>query len=213
MVPSASPARSAARSRVLAQRRHEVALRVEPADVDVAQMQVMHGDVAGYGKTVFFAARTIATPSAVERRHRWTRTPVSRTSAKIVASAIVSADDGIAARPSRVATSPSCATPPSREMRILRPQPHAVAERRRILHRPQQHLRVGERRFGLREGDAAGLRELAHLGQLLAFQSDRQRADRIHVRLVERARAMLQHFDEARLVERRIGVRAGTRGS
>ena len=38
----------------------------------------------------------------------------------------------------------------------------------------------------------------------------RQRADRVHVRLVERARAVLQHLDQARLVERRIGVgRAG----
>ena len=43
------------------------------------------------GRPSAFAARTIATPSADDSRHRWTRTPVSRTSARIVDSAIVSA--------------------------------------------------------------------------------------------------------------------------
>ena len=58
----------------------------------------------------------------------------------------------------------------------------------------------------MRESDAAGFAELAHLGQRRALQLDRQRADRIHVRLVERARAVFQHFDESGLVERRIGI-------
>ena len=41
IVPSATPARSAARSRVAAQRRDQPRVRVEPADVDVAQVQVV----------------------------------------------------------------------------------------------------------------------------------------------------------------------------
>ena len=81
-----------------------------------------------------------------------------------------------------------------------------MAERARVLHRAQQHLRVGERVVGLRERDAARFGELAHLGQLLAGQALRQRADRIDVGLVEHPRAVLQHFDESGLVERRIGV-------
>ena len=46
-----------------------------------------------------------------------------------------------------------------------------------------------------------------------ALEPDRQRTDRMDVRLVERARAVLQHLDETGLVERRIGVgRAGEAG-
>ena len=89
----------------------------------------------------------------------------------------------------------------------LRPQPQRIAERRRVLHRAQQQLRVDERNVGLRERDASCFGELGHLGQRLPCKPDRQRADRIDVRLVERARAVLQHLDQARLVERRIGVR------
>jgi hypothetical protein len=90
----------------------------------------------------------------------------------------------------------------ARQMRVLRPQPHAVAERSRILHRAKQHLRIGKRRVGMRERDAAGLGELAHFGERFAAKPQRQRTDRIHMRLVDHACAMLQHFDESRLVER-----------
>jgi hypothetical protein len=61
---------------------------------------------------------------------------------------------------------PVVCDPAAREMRFLRPQPNAMAEGGRILHRPEQHLGVGERRLGLRERDAAGFGELAHLGQV-----------------------------------------------
>src|SRR2546425_1193609 len=64
------------------------------------------------GSPAFFAARTRATPSCVDSRARCTCTPVARTSSKIASSAIVSAKPGIAGKPRRVATSPSCATPP-----------------------------------------------------------------------------------------------------
>ena len=47
-----------------AQRRDQPALRVEPADVDVAEMQVVDADVAGHRQPSRLAARTIATPSA-----------------------------------------------------------------------------------------------------------------------------------------------------
>ena len=95
----------------------------------------------------------------------------------------------------------------TREKSVLRTQPHAVSERRRVLHRPQQHAGVRQRRLGLRERDASGLGQLAHLGELLTLEAHGQRAHRIHVRLIERAGAILEHLDQPRLVERRIGVR------
>ena len=79
--------------------------------------------------------------------------------------------------------------------------------------RAPQHLRVGDRHVRLREGDAAGFGELGHLGEALARELHGQRADRVDVRALERLRAPAQHVDEARLVERRIGVRrAGEAG-
>ena len=59
-------------------------------------------------------------------------------------------------------------------------QPDAVAEGRRVLHRAQQHLRVDERRVGLRERDAAGLGELAHFGERRALRArpSARRSDR-----------------------------------
>ena len=78
------------------------------------------------------------------------------------------------------------------EVRILRPQPDAIAEGRRVLHRAQQHLRVDERRVGLRERDAAGLGELAHLGQRVALRAARsaRRPDRRAPGSSERARCL-----------------------
>ena len=110
------------------------------------------------------------------------------------------------ASPRRVATSPSCATPPLREMRFLRAQPDAVAERRRVLHRAQQHP--------VSVSGASACENATHPASASSpisvssspCEADRQRADRIDVRLVERARAVLQHLDQPRLVERRIGV-------
>ena len=95
----------------------------------------------------------------------------------------------------------------ARQVRILRAQPDREAVGVRIQHRAQQHLRVEDRRAGLREADATGLGQFGHLGDRLAVQSDGQRAERIQARLVEPARAVLEHLDQARLVERRVGVR------
>ena len=58
------------------------------------------------------ALRTSSTLAALDSRQRWMRAPDSRARIRIVDSATVSAYTGTAGRPSRVATSPSCATPP-----------------------------------------------------------------------------------------------------
>ena len=63
------------------------------------------------GRPSALAARSSATPAALDRRHRCTRAPVARTSSKIVCSATVSAATGTPARPRRVAIGPLAATP------------------------------------------------------------------------------------------------------
>ena len=92
------------------------------------------------------------------------------------------------------------------QVRIVGTQPDAIPERRRVLHRAQQHLGVDQRHVGMRERDAPRLGEFAHLGQRLALQLHGERTDWIDVRLVEQARAVLQHLDQAGFVERRIGI-------
>ena len=171
MVPSATPARSAARSRVRAQRRHEIARWHRTS-------RCRRRTGAGGGRR---RRRSPACPPAwprgSARRFRprtggatCTRTPVSRASARIVASAIVSASAGMPARPRRVATSPSCATPP-------RPRCGSAARSHRRWPKVaayciarQSSCGVDQRHVGLREGDAARLGELAHLGQRGALQ-------------------------------------------
>ena len=59
---------------------------------------------------------------------------------------------------------------------------------------------------GLAEADAAGLGELGHLGQRFAGEAARQRAERKDAGEVEIAGAELEHLDQARLVEHRLGV-------
>ena len=59
-----------------------------------------------------FASATTATPAALESRAMCTRAPVVPISSMMVRSATVSATTGIGGNPRRVATSPSCATPP-----------------------------------------------------------------------------------------------------
>src|SRR5207244_2373893 len=56
------------------------------------------------------------------------------------------------------------------EMRILRPQPYAMPERRRVLHRTEEQLRVDQRYVGMRKGDASGFGELAHFGERRAAE-------------------------------------------
>jgi hypothetical protein len=82
-----------------------------------------------------------------------------------------------------------------------------VTESRGVLHRAEQDSGIRHRPFRLRKGDASSLGELAHFSELEAGKTYRQGADRMDVRLMERASAVLQHLDQTRLVERRIGVR------
>ena len=93
------------------------------------------------------------------------------------------------------------------EKTIQRAQPHAVAKSCRVLHRPQQHARVRQRRIGLAERLAAGLGQFVHLRQLGALQAVGQRADREHTRLIQRSRAAFEHLHQARFIQRGIGVR------
>ncbi|MPN46602.1 hypothetical protein SDC9_194193 [bioreactor metagenome] len=76
----------------------------------------------------------------------------------------------------------------------------------RVLQRALQHLRALERHVGLAETHAAGFGELGHLGQHLALQIARERAQREQACLMELLRAELQHLHQARLVEHRIGI-------
>ena len=69
-------------------------------------------------------------------------------------------------------------------MRVFRAQPDAVTESRGVLHRAQQDSGIRHRSFRLRKGDASGLGELTHLGELEAGKTYRQCADRMDIRLV-----------------------------
>ena len=89
---------------------------------------------------------------------------------------------------------------------ILGAQPEGVAEGTRVLHGAHQHVGVGNGDIGLREGDAAGFGQLGHFGQDLALEPDGDGAQRIDVCLVELARAVLEHFDQARFVQDGVGV-------
>jgi len=77
----------------------------------------------------------------------------------------------------------------------------------------QQDLGVGKRRVGMREGNAAGFGQFGHFGEGFALEFLRHRADRIDARAGQVPGAELEHFHQARLVERRVGVgREGQRG-
>ena len=75
-----------------------------------------------------------------------------------------------------------------------------------VLQGPQQHLHVGERPVGLRERDATGIGELAHLRQLRAVEPLRERADGMDVGLVQQPGALRQHRHQPGLVERGVGI-------
>ena len=92
------------------------------------------------------------------------------------------------------------------EVAVLRAQPDGIAEGARVLHRAQQHLGVSQRLFSLPEADASGPGERHHFGQHLTGQSARQRAQRVDACLAQFLRAELQHLDQARFVEHRVGV-------
>jgi hypothetical protein len=89
---------------------------------------------------------------------------------------------------------------------VLRAQPHGVAKGGGVLQRALQHLGVDQRHLGLAEAHTAGLGQLGHLGQHLALQAARQRAQREHPGLVQLFSAELQHLHQAGLVQHRVGV-------
>ena len=212
IVPSASPATQRVAVARAAQRRHETALRVELADVDVAQVKVVHGDVARDRQAFLFGGTHEATPSALDRRARCTRAPVLAHER----------DDRRAARsfppPPESAAIPGVSRPRRRARRRLRARSAScgrsqtvIAERRRVLHRAKQHLRVRERRVPLREARCTPLRRARPSRSGSRPQTYGERADRMDMRLVERARAVLQHLDEARARQAADRYRAGTR--
>src|SRR6202043_3060230 len=65
---------------------------------------------------------------------------------------------------------------------------------------------IGERRVSLRKSHATRISQFGHFSEARALQALREGADRIHARAVQRLRAKLKHFHEARLVERRIRI-------
>ncbi len=92
-------------------------------------------------------------------------------------------------------------------MRILWPQPNRIAECLRILHCTKQHRCIKHRHIRLRKTDTAGIGQLGHFGQRHAFQTDRQCAQWIHMRLIQCLCTMLQHLHQARLIQHRVRIR------
>ena len=92
------------------------------------------------------------------------------------------------------------------QMELLRPQPDGIAKGGSILQRALQHLGAGQGHVGLAEAHAAGLGEFRHLGEHLACQPARQRAEREQARLVELFCAELEHLDQPWLVKHRVGI-------
>jgi hypothetical protein len=89
---------------------------------------------------------------------------------------------------------------------LLRAQPHGVAKGGGVLQRALQHLGAGQRHLGLAKAHAARFGELGHLGQHLARQAARERAQREQARLVQLFGAELEHLHQAGLVEHGVGV-------
>ena len=170
MRPSASPGEGLAVA-LAAQRRDEVAVGVEVADVHVAQVHMVDRHVAGHVHAV--RARLVDEREAggEDRRVMCRRAPVSGELEVGVAGATVSAATGMPDR-----ASPYCVAPrrrgrgPPRQEGRQRLQPDAEAEGGGVLQRAHQHGVVDHRHVGLREGDAAGLDQLGHLGQALALR-------------------------------------------
>ena len=165
------------------------------------------------GRPSRLAARTMSTPSRDDRRHRCTRAPVARISSTMVAMAMVSANDGDPRQSQARRHLAVVGDAVLGQIAVLRAQPDAETEGGRVLHCAQQHLIVLQRHIGLGESDAAGVAQFRHFRELLAGQANGERADRINVRQVKRLGAMLEHFHQAGLVQRRIGVgRTGEAG-
>ena len=189
-----------------AKRRNEPRVRREPADVDVGQVEVMNRDVA--------RDRQALALGGANQRHALR----ARQAAQVNPDAGLADERQDGRQRDRLGEARDAGEPQAggdlavmrdsgtADVRIVGTQPEPVAEGRRVLHRAPHEVGVDERDVGLRERDAARLAELAHLGERRARKPHGERADGIDVRLVERARAVLQHLDQSRLVERRIGI-------
>ena len=178
---------------------------VEVADVDVGQMELVDADVAGdrqalgLGAPHQFHARRAAQAADVHPSagvaHQFEQ-GVER--------------DGFGNHRHAAQTHAGGQGPlgghAAAQVAVLSAQPGGVAKGRGVLQRAVQHQCVVQRDLSVREADAAGLRQFGHLGQHLAGQPPCERSQRIQVRLVEVARAKLQHLDQAGLVQRRVGV-------
>ena len=85
-------------------------------------------------------------------------------------------------------------------------QPDGKAEGGRVLQRAHQRLGVSGQAIGLAKADATGLGQLRHLGDDFASQANGKRALRVQIGARELTRPVTQHFNQARLVQRRIGI-------
>lgn len=127
------------------------------------------------------AARSSATPAALDRRHRCRRGPLVRHRRwRAAARTACAARNRLGRRRHAGQTHAHVQRPAGRhaatQPRIERAQPDGVAKGAGVLQRTLQHLRVDDGRVGLAEGDAAASGELAHLRQHLALQGARERA-------------------------------------
>ena len=179
---------------------------VEPADIRVAQMQMVDGDIAGDGQ-----ARALGIAHAGDAFVRRQPGKMHGRARDACHGEDGSKRDCLGTGRNRRQSQPHgdfavVRDAASGKMGVLRPQPDAIAERRRVLHRAQQNLGVRQRSIGMRERNAAGVGELAHFGDRFTLEPGGQRAYRIHMRQIERASAVLQHLNQARLVQRRVGV-------
>ncbi len=211
--PVGEPRAQALAVALAAERRHDVAVRVEVAEVELREVQVVRAHVAGDRQPL-----ALGHADHLDRLAR-------RQPAEVHAGAGDADELEDRAERDRLGERRDPRQPEPRrdlavvgdaafgEMRILRAQPHGEPEGRRVLQRAPQDLRVGERDLGLRERDAAVVAQLGHLGEALALELGGERTDRIDAREVEAGRAPREHLDQPRLVERRIGVgRAGEAG-
>ena len=89
---------------------------------------------------------------------------------------------------------------------VLRAQPSRVAKGASVLQCAVQHQGVVQRHFSLRKTHATRLGEFGHFGQRGAVQAAGERTQWEQTRLVQIARAVLQHLHQTGLVQRRVGV-------
>ena len=189
-----------------AKRRRHARVRIEKADVGVGHVDVVSADVAGDRQAFLFGR---AHQLDASRRRHAAQVDAGAGGAHQLENRVQRDRLGhhrhagqAEARSERAGVGDAAAA----DVRILRAQPHGVFERFRILQRAQQHVGVFDRLFSLRKADAASFSQFRHLGQGAALQAHRQRAERMHVGLVQAARAVLEHLHQARFVQHRVGV-------